>query len=222
MHSKEASQDSVCVINSAKCSFSEKPTDLKSKGTSGAEFHYGKEMEEDNVDDGVIVDKHADGGFDNKSCQEQLVSDATVEDTGNKSIPSSIIQECPDHQDIPKVGPELLDNMVANDIGVDIENKMVVGNMDSNSTVGTFLEGCSERDASSGIELVCPNKVINEEDDIYDRIFEQGSVLVEYGRIEACCLAAHCLHGRFFDDRKVTVEYVALSLYRARFSKLPL
>ncbi|TKY57779.1 Splicing factor U2AF 50 kDa subunit [Spatholobus suberectus] len=28
-----------------------------------------------------------------------------------------------------------------------------------------------------------------------------GSVLVEYGRVEACCLAAHCLHGRFFDIR---------------------
>lgn len=219
--SKEVSQDTVCVINNAKCSFSEKPTDPKSKGTSGAEFHYGKEMDEDNVDDGVIVDTHADGGFDNKSCQgEQLVSDATVEDTGNKSIPSSIIQECPDHQDIPIVGPEFLDNMVANDIGVDIENKMVVGNMDPNSTVGTFQEGCYERDGSSGIELVGPTEGINEEDDIYDRIFEQGSVLVEYGRTEACCLAAHYLHGRFFDGRKVSVEYVALSLYKARFSKL--
>lgn len=39
-------------------------------------------------------------------------------------------------------------------------------------------------------------------------IVEPGSVIVEYRRLEAACIAAHCLHGRTFDGRVVTVEYV--------------
>ncbi|CAI0436263.1 unnamed protein product [Linum tenue] len=47
--------------------------------------------------------------------------------------------------------------------------------------------------------------------------FEAGCVLVEFRRTEASCMAAHCLHGRSFDDRTVTAEYVPLDLYKARF-----
>ncbi|KAL5848797.1 hypothetical protein ACOSQ3_006860 [Xanthoceras sorbifolium] len=50
-------------------------------------------------------------------------------------------------------------------------------------------------------------------------IFELGSVFVEYRRTEASCMAAHCLHGRLFDDRFVTVEYAPLDLYKAKFLK---
>lgn len=50
-------------------------------------------------------------------------------------------------------------------------------------------------------------------------IFEPGCVFVEYRRAEASCMAAHSLHRRLFDDRIVTVEYIPLDLYRARFSK---
>lgn len=39
-------------------------------------------------------------------------------------------------------------------------------------------------------------------------IFEPGSVIVVYRRVEAACMAAHCLHGRTFDGRVVSVEYV--------------
>ncbi|GMH29178.1 hypothetical protein Nepgr_031021 [Nepenthes gracilis] len=49
--------------------------------------------------------------------------------------------------------------------------------------------------------------------------FEAGSVLVEFRRAEASCMAAHCLHGRLFDDRVVTVEYVPCNLFEARFPK---
>lgn len=50
-------------------------------------------------------------------------------------------------------------------------------------------------------------------------IFEPGSVIVEYRRPEAACMAAHCLHGRMFDGRVVTVEYVAHDLYRMGFHR---
>ncbi|GAB4843093.1 hypothetical protein Ancab_013072 [Ancistrocladus abbreviatus] len=49
--------------------------------------------------------------------------------------------------------------------------------------------------------------------------FEVGSVLVEFRRAEASCMAAHSLHGRHFEERVVSVEYVPYSLYQAEFLK---
>ncbi|XP_027363731.1 uncharacterized protein LOC113871128 isoform X2 [Abrus precatorius] len=213
--SKEASEDTLCITNNAESSFSEKDTYPKCKGTSGVEFHDDKELEK--VADGSAVNDKKDQVFGYKPCQEHLVSDTPVEDVNNKSIPCSIIQECPDQQVTPNDGPEFNDKIVTNDNDVDIENKMVGSNMDSKKIAGAFQEGCSERDTTS--ELVGAKKGIDKDDDIFCSVFELGSVLVEYGRAEACCSAAHCLHGRFFDGRMVTVEYVPLSLYRKRFSK---
>ncbi|XP_057430318.1 uncharacterized protein LOC130723334 [Lotus japonicus] len=216
--SKEASQDAMCV--NAESSFPEKAACAISNEASGVEFYYDKELGEDQVNDrssSINVDKNADDIFDNASCQkEQLVSDKTVENAGHESIQSSIIQECPDHLDTPNDVPELHE-MVANDIDVDIENKMEGGNMNLKNTVCPLQEVSSERHNSS--ELVGSRKGIDKEDDICGHVFEPGSVLVEYGRAEACRLAAHCLHGRLFDGRMVTVEYIAQSLYRARFTK---
>ncbi|KAL8260084.1 hypothetical protein R6Q59_028037 [Mikania micrantha] len=50
-------------------------------------------------------------------------------------------------------------------------------------------------------------------------IFEVGCVLVEYKRTEASSMAAHCLHGRVFDGRSTSVEYVAYDVYCKRFRK---
>ncbi|KAI3469800.1 hypothetical protein Pfo_026463 [Paulownia fortunei] len=50
-------------------------------------------------------------------------------------------------------------------------------------------------------------------------VFEPGSVFVEYRRAEAACMAAHCLHGRIFDGRVVTVGYVGHDLYQMRFRR---
>ncbi|RDX85866.1 Splicing factor U2AF 65 kDa subunit, partial [Mucuna pruriens] len=199
--SKEVSQDTNCITNNTESSFSDKATHPKSEGTNGVQFHDDKELEEDRVDDGssVNVDKNAEV-FDNKSCQEHLVSYTAIEDVGGKSIPCSTVEECPDQQ--PNDGPEFHDKI---NIDVDIDDKMEGGNMDSKDTVSAFQEGFSERDTSS--ELVGSQKGIDTEDDIYGHVFEPGSVLVEYGRAEACCSAAHCLHGRLFDGRMVTVEY---------------
>lgn len=179
------------------------------------EFHGDKVLEEDKDNDGtsVNVDKNAEV-FDNTTCQEHLVIDSTVIDAGNEDLPSSTIQGCPDQGNTPNDDPEFHDSMVANDI--DVEKTMGV-NTDSENTVRPFQEGFSGCDAS--LELVGSRKDIKEEDDTYNHVFEEGSVLVEYARSEACRSAAHCLHRRLFDGRMVSVQYVALSLYRERFTK---
>lgn len=174
-------------------------------------------MEEYKVDDDTRVntDKNAEV-FDNKSCREHLVNDTAVEDVGGKSIPCSIIQAFPEQQDTPDDVPTLHDKTVPNDIDVYIEKKIVGDNIYSKGTVCAFQEGFSERDTRS--ELVGSQKGTDAKD-YNGHVFEPGSVLVEYRRAEACCSAAHSLHGRLFDGRMVTVEYVAQSLYRARFTK---
>ncbi|KAL1367986.1 hypothetical protein AAHE18_02G088200 [Arachis hypogaea] len=199
---EEALEDRMCNTNDEEPSFSERATLLESKESSGMDSYYEKELE-DKVDDNRNVGLN-DDAFDYKSCLEQCESDVTTKDTGKKSIPSSNTQECAGYLDTLEDGPKSLDNMVANNTGSEAETKTVASIVDPNNSVCVVQESSPKRD---------------EEDDIHDSVFEQGSVLVEFGRTEACCSVAHCLHGRLFDGRTVTVEYVSLNQYRARFNK---
>lgn len=69
-------------------------------------------------------------------------------------------------------------------------------------------------------ELDVPERVENKEEipKLHDS-FDAGCILVEFRRAEASCIAAHCLHGRLFDDRIVTIEYVDPDIYNKRFPK---
>ncbi|XP_059281521.1 uncharacterized protein LOC132035229 [Lycium ferocissimum] len=80
------------------------------------------------------------------------------------------------------------------------------------------LDGASEPGFSSK-ELDAPEKLEKKEENSVDEVLEPGCVLVEFRRAEAACMAAHCLHGRLFDDRIVAVEYVPVDLYQTKFSK---
>ncbi|KAJ9558799.1 hypothetical protein OSB04_013413 [Centaurea solstitialis] len=62
------------------------------------------------------------------------------------------------------------------------------------------------------------NTMGDEVSDLNDA-FEVGCVLVEYKRTEASSMAAHCLHGRVFDGRTVSVGFVAHDAYCSRFRK---
>ncbi|CAN4091085.1 unnamed protein product [Withania somnifera] len=81
------------------------------------------------------------------------------------------------------------------------------------------VDGASEPEFSSKEELDAPEELERKEEMYIIEVFDPGCVLVEFRRAEAACMAAHCLHGRLFDDRIVTVEYVPLDLYRTKFPK---
>lgn len=212
-----ASQNCVSDNNNAESSFSDKSTNPESTATSRVVFRNGNNESQDKSDGSGNI------GIDNlgdNSCQgEQVVSDTTVQDIGNKNIPNVIMQECPDHHNTNKDESILLDNAVADKISSDeIEDAAVAVDTDLNDAALNFQEGVTKLDASLGTELAGADKGISEKDSC-GHILEPASVLVEYGRSEACCDAAHYLHGRFFDGRIVSVEYVALSSYKARFTK---
>eukprot|EP01018_Ginkgo_biloba_P030457 Gb_32245 [translate_table: standard] len=61
----------------------------------------------------------------------------------------------------------------------------------------------------------------NEEGHLSEKMkFQQvGSVLVEFSREEAVCLAAHTLHGRLYGSQKVIASYFPHSLYQKRFPR---
>ncbi|KAJ8547207.1 hypothetical protein K7X08_010793 [Anisodus acutangulus] len=81
------------------------------------------------------------------------------------------------------------------------------------------VDGASEPGFSSKEELDAPEKLEKNNEISVNELFEPGCVVVEFRRAEAACMAAHCFHGRLFDDRIVDVEYVPLHLYRTKFSR---
>ncbi|KAL7616612.1 hypothetical protein Lser_V15G02857 [Lactuca serriola] len=98
---------------------------------------------------------------------------------------------------------------------------------------------CSRFGMVKSVNIVKPTKVLSTSSDkepppedvaaptgggdgggaVVEERFEGGCVLVEYKRIEASTMAAHCLHGRVFDGRIVSVEYVGHDVYCDRFEK---
>lgn len=50
-------------------------------------------------------------------------------------------------------------------------------------------------------------------------VFEPGSVLVEFMRKEAACIAAHSLHGRRFGNRTVHAGYAPYDLYLQKYPR---
>ncbi|CAM0870606.1 unnamed protein product [Alopecurus aequalis] len=50
-------------------------------------------------------------------------------------------------------------------------------------------------------------------------VLEAGSILVEFMRKEAACMAAHSLHGRSFGDKTVSAGYAPHDLYLQRYPK---
>lgn len=66
-----------------------------------------------------------------------------------------------------------------------------------------------------------PNGVETEKggDGDVEDIFVAGSVLVEFVRKEAACMAAHELHGELFGGRVMEAGFAPLELFLERFSK---
>ncbi|KAH9287968.1 hypothetical protein KI387_032085 [Taxus chinensis] len=65
---------------------------------------------------------------------------------------------------------------------------------------------------------------VNSENEVGDssidcEFLEVGSVLVEFSREEATCLAAHTLHGRLYGTRKVIASYIPDIVYQQKFSR---
>lgn len=147
----------------------------------------------------------------------KVVEDSINQEGSDISIKiSNQLDACVDKTEIPKES-------------VKVYSQTEVPQVESKSSLeqkkhgkeNSMLEGASsDVDHSLNKELdVAEKDAKKEQESVQGDVFEPGCVLVEFRRTEASCLAAHCLHGRLFDDRIVTVGYVNLELYRNRFPK---
>lgn len=182
--------------------------------------------EEFTEDNRFYYDKPADGFREEKSCQTGQ-SDDNMNAEGSDNLPNNVLGEHPNQLNGMKDALECYDDLVT-DIKIEdvsLEGKSMAKEDSTLKEVGIEREETfAGKEGSVGTESDAIRKSeINEKDhgkdQDYDlaRIFEPGCVFVEFVRAEASLKAAHCLHGRAFEDRIVTVEYVSLDHYKAQF-----
>ena len=178
----------------------------------------------------VDVMEHSNATDDNSTIdlmkdepRELIQADSNMGATGCPDGSDGIPRELPGQLNYAKHEVELHDDKAADgsqedSIVEERSNAMVELEETNRELLGTSAE--LDSSCSPGIEQdVVPGK--NSEKGLceLDDMFEVGCVLVEYGRTEASCMAAHCLHGRYFDERIVVTGYAALDLYRRKFPR---
>ncbi|KAF3457863.1 hypothetical protein FNV43_RR02523 [Rhamnella rubrinervis] len=194
-------------------------------GSGTVEIPRNVELEDKKVAIGDDDKDAADNLEEDCSCQTGLDSDVPVEVLGRENI-SKVSKEFRNQPNNPKepsesAGDKVADTILTDDVGTG--NKLM-----SEEQPLPFEEVDSRKqDSSGGLDgnVGRESQAMEKGDDMKEHdcdlgsIFEVGCVFVEFGRTEASCIAAHCLHGRLYDDRIVTVEYIALDHYRKRFPK---
>lgn len=202
----------------------------KLMNTSKDESHYcsdqraGNTQNEATNSDKILAaeEKSNPGEVDGKLLPEDH-TEAAVEHPASQSVPVTISEESPRMLDALKEKPDSQYDKVANNIQREVINeekkslpeedlKLEEGNQKLQKDVGGS-QGCLRMESDT-IEMDASRKENN-----LEKKFEPGCVFVEYRRIESSCIAAHCIHGRLFDNRIVTVEYIDPDLYRLKFPK---
>ncbi|KAF2314022.1 hypothetical protein GH714_021566 [Hevea brasiliensis] len=143
-------------------------------------------------------------------------------DAGDGKPTSNLMEDNPElTQQASKDGSDFSDDKVIDNSQMkdsSVEDKLPNGEGSYLEVVGGNMKESSVGDHRVGSDAIEKGEHEEQSCDL-DHIFEPGCVFVEFSRTEASCMAAHCLHGRLFDNRTVTVEYVPLDVYQIRFPK---
>lgn len=97
------------------------------------------------------------------------------------------------------------------------EEKCSVSEMSTEQELDSRYASNGERARAHNGDV--PNGVRMENEGDSEDIFVAGSVLVEFVRKEAACMAAHELHGELFGGRVMEAGYAPLEPFLERFSK---
>ncbi|KAL7209865.1 hypothetical protein ACSBR1_031435 [Camellia fascicularis] len=176
------------------------------------------------VDD-ICGDKPTADLMEDEMCEPaQLDSKEALEDSACEDNSNAISLELNDQLNLNDQmechdGDNADDNILTRDAEMENES-MVQEKLKSEEANGKQQETSAEMNRSVRMDSDNHEKNGNRERvfDLED-VFEPGCILVEYGRTETASVAAHCLNGRLFDNRVVTVGYVAYDIYRKRFPK---
>ncbi|GMP77547.1 hypothetical protein CsSME_00033796 [Camellia sinensis var. sinensis] len=176
------------------------------------------------VDD-ICGDKPTADLMEDEMCEPaQLDSKEALEDSACEDNSNAISLELNDQLNLNDQmechdGDNADDNILTRDAEMENES-MVQEKLKSEEANGKQQETSAEMNCSVRMDSDNHEKNGNRERvfDLED-VFEPGCILVEYGRTETASVAAHCLNGRLFDNRVVTVGYVAYDIYGKRFPK---
>ncbi|XP_022760324.1 uncharacterized protein LOC111306738 isoform X2 [Durio zibethinus] len=150
-------------------------------------------------------------------------TELAVEDPITMSVSVTISQQIPMLLNTSKEKPDSQYEKIADNTQsavIKVEKKLVSKeDLQQEEANGKLLEAVDGSTGSVRMESDTIDEDENSKENNLKQIFEPGCVFVEYRRIEASCMAAHCIHGRLFDDRIVTVEYIDPDLYRVKFPK---
>ncbi|TYG98588.1 hypothetical protein ES288_A10G129200v1 [Gossypium darwinii] len=173
-----------------------------------------------NVEKISVVEENANLEKVNRNLPE---GHTKIEDPPFKSESIISFQEIPALLNTPKEEPDSQNDKVADNIKSKIINvdKILVPKEDLQQEVGTgkLPKAVDGSAGSTRMEFDAIEKDENREQNDLKKIFEPGCVFVQYRRTEASCMAAHSIHGRLFDNRVVTVEYINPNLYQVKFPK---
>ncbi|CAN4120567.1 unnamed protein product [Withania somnifera] len=151
-----------------------------------------------------------------------LADDGSVNARGTKCLETSVVASgvSPDEKSTAMVSEMKDENANPSPLErFEIENESPAKEAIKSEEDYGNVDGASEPEFSSKEELDALEELEKKEEVSTIEVFDPGCVLVEFRRAEAARMAAHCLHGRLFDDRIVTVEYVPLDLYWTKFPK---
>ncbi|XP_038906743.1 splicing factor U2af large subunit B [Benincasa hispida] len=163
--------------------------------------------------------RHQDEGVEGKFCQMGN-DNASCFEVGCENASERIPQEISEQRRSPEIE---LQNAKAEIIETDEtgSDKKLVCPDDSSMVVAD-----NEKKALNGLDpMVRTGSGAFEKSEKKDpgnnveSLFVLGSVFVEFGRMEAACMAAHSLHGRIYDGQEISIEYIPHDLYRKRFPK---
>nr|KJB72422.1 hypothetical protein B456_011G177400 [Gossypium raimondii] len=169
-----------------------------------------------NVEKISVVEENANLEEVNRKLPEGL---SKIEDPSFKSESITSFQEIPAQLNTQKEEPDSQNDKVDDNIKSEIINvdKKLVPKEELQQEVGAgkLPKAVDGSAGSTRMEFNAIEKDENREKNNLKKIFEPGCVFVQYRRTEASCTAAHSIHGRLFDNRIVTVEYIDPNLYRS-------
>lgn len=195
--------------------------------TSKEESNYHSDRNTDNIESDAmnvdkisVVEENANLEVVNRKLPEVHMK---VEDPPFKSESITSFQEIPALLNTPKEEPDSQNDKVADNIKskfIYVDKKLVPKeDLQQELGDGKLPKAVDGSAGSTRMQFDAIEKDENREQNNLKKIFEPGCVFVQYRRTEASCTAAHSIHGRLFDNRIVTVEYIDPNLYRVKFPK---
>lgn len=193
---------------------------------SAENLHFSNLKDLDDTSDINFHDGHSHykpvGDIRNDESHERIINDGNLTNTvsARQEIPDISSAECT--KNLYTSTTQLMSSDGISDaspVGAcEMKNEMCVMEKSFLDNVGRSSASEPDSCGKMGLEILEKGENKEEMPNVSD-CFEAGCVLVEFKRIEASSMAAHCLHGRLFDGRIVTVEHVDPDLYYKRFPK---